>query len=570
MGTNKKVLIIVFVMLSVLSLLTMFNVGVNFIDFGRKTTIDKAHSIAESVRDGLTAHMVLGAMDKRDLFLHNMVDHQNVKTLRVIRSKSTIAEFGYGGMDIYKYDDIEKEVLKSAKAVTRIESNEGEEYLRITIPYVASQFFKPNCLKCHINEKEGSVLGAITLELDVNDVKTSTINILLRIVLISIVFLVVAFFITSYNIRPYIKLFDDLEEGITKAYKGDFSFQVNTKLVDEAGKVAKKLNDLSEIFRFKKTIELDAEKENIYSRLSYILENNFGLRSFVIFENDKNTKKRKIVYKSNHLSFLNEKNLENSTKLCRAFRTNTQVNSTDFHKICELCYIKDKESVCIPFDISEDMSITLLIYVEDKESISRIQGYIPIIKNYFDIAEPVLQTKILLDKLHEKSLKDPMTGLYNRRFLDDYIDSGLNGDKNFAVMMLDIDFFKQVNDSYGHDVGDEVIKGLTEVLKNNIKGSDLAVRYGGEEFLVIVFNTTAEIATKIAEHIRTEFSKKIFKSATENFNKTLSIGISKCDSVENTPWRAIKFADVALYYAKEHGRNQVVNFKPEMYHEDLI
>lgn len=570
MGTNKKVLVIIFVMLSILSVSTIVNVGLNFIDFGKKATIDKAHSIAESVRDGLTAHMVLGMMDKRDLFLHNMIKHQKVRTLRVIRSKATIAEFGPGELDSYKYDDIEKSVLKNAKPITKVVENEKSEYLRITIPYIASKFSKPNCLRCHVNAKEGDVLGAISLELDISDIKTTTISMIIKIILISLLFLFLAFFITKHYIKPYIKLFDDLEEGISKAYKGDFSYQVSTKLSDEAGKVAKRLNDLSEIFRFKKTIELDSSKENIYARLAYILENNFGLHSFLIFENDKNTKKRKIAYRSNHLSFLDDKKIESSKKMCRAFRTNTQVNSTDFHKICELCYIKGKETICIPFDISDEMSITLLIYLDDKVTLNKVNGYIPIIKNYFELAEPVLQTKILMDKLHERSLKDPMTGLYNRRFLDNYIETNLTENSNFTVMMLDIDFFKQVNDTYGHDVGDEVIKALTEVLKYNIKGSDLAIRYGGEEFMVIAFNISMEDALKIAEHIRIDFSKRVFKSSTDTFSKTISIGVSKCDLPESTPWRSIKFADVALYYAKEHGRNKVVEFKPEMYHEDLI
>lgn len=570
MGTNKKILVIIFIMLSILSVSTIVNVGLNFIDFGKKATIDKAHSIAESVRDGLTAHMVLGKMDKRDLFLHNMKKHQNVKTLRVIRSKSTIAEFGNGGLDSYKYDDIEKSVLKNAKPITKVLENDNGEFLRITIPYIASKYSKPNCLRCHVNEKEGSVLGAISLELDISEIKRTTMNMIIKIILISLLFLILAFFITKHYIKPYIKLFDDLEEGISKAYKGDFSYQVSTKLSNEAGKVAKRLNDLSEIFRFKKTIELDSDKQNIYSRLAYILQNNFGLQSFLIFENDKNTKRRKIAYKSKHMSFIDEKKLEGSKKVCRAFRTNTQVNSTDFHKICELCYIKEKETVCLPFDISDDISITLLIYVDDVETLNRINGYIPIIKNYFELAEPVLETKILMDKLHEKSLKDPMTGLYNRRFLDNYIETNLTDNSDITVMMLDIDFFKQVNDTYGHDVGDEVIKTLSEVLRNNIKGSDLAIRYGGEEFLIIAFNISMEVALKIAEHIRVEFSKKVFKSNIDTFSKTISIGVSKCELPKSTPWRTIKYADVALYYAKEHGRNKVVEFKPEMYHEDLI
>ena len=175
-----------------------------------------------------------------------------------------------------------------------------------------------------------------------------------------------------------------------------------------------------------------------------------------------------------------------------------------------------------------------------------------------------------MDKLREKSLKDPMTGLYNRRFLDNYVDNGLYEGKNFSVMMVDVDFFKDVNDTYGHDVGDDVIRGLAEVLKNSIKGSDLAVRFGGEEFLLIVYDTSMESAQKIANEIRENFSKKVFKSSISNFSKTLSVGIASYPDDSKTAWQTIKYADVALYNAKETGRNKVVYFEEKMYQEDKI
>ena len=122
----------------------------------------------------------------------------------------------------------------------------------------------------------------------------------------------------------------------------------------------------------------------------------------------------------------------------------------------------------------------------------------------------------------------------------------------------------------GHDIGDEVIKGLSEVLKYNVKGSDLAVRFGGEEFLLITYNTSMEVAQKIANTIREEFAKKIFRTPVENFSKTLSIGVASYPDDSQTAWQAIKFADVALYNAKESGRNKVVVFERDMYNEDKI
>jgi two-component system cell cycle response regulator len=567
MNTNKKVMLIVILMLGALSISTILNVWINFRDFGKKTATDKAHSIAESVRDGLTAHMVTGTMDKRDLFLENMKMHQNVDTLRVIRSQKLIEEFGAGTTDIYKYDDIEKNVLQTGKAQSTIKETSTEVILRVTIPYIATKYENPNCLNCHIVNKEGDVLGAITMEMNINDLRQLGMEAIAKTVAILILFFIIAIIVTRHYIKPYMKLFDDLEDGISRAYKGDFSYHVETSLSNEAGKVAKRLNDLSEIFRFKKTIELDDSREVIYERISYILKNTFEIKSFALFENHSDTNKRKVVEHSDdliHSPIFDETNLAK----CRAHRTGLVVNSLEFHQICKTCYMEKREYLCLPFNISSEYSLTLLIYANNKEELLKYKEMVPIISNYFELAEPVLEAKFLMHKLEERSLKDGLTGLYNRRFLDQFVEVNLTEDREFSVMMIDIDFFKQVNDTYGHDVGDTVIKELSGVLQNNIKGSDLAIRYGGEEFLVIIFSANFSVVEKIATSIKVEFSKKSFKANDKVFSKTLSIGIALYPEDAQRVWQAIKFADVALYQAKETGRNKIVRFENKMYTEE--
>jgi len=566
MNTNKKVLFIIFSMLGSLSLAIVANVWIQFINFGDKMTVEKANSIAESVRDGLTSHMVLGAMDKKDLFLNNMIKHQHVKTLRVIRSKENMEDQKNTNIQYAQYDNIEKEVLKTGKSISQKNNN----ILRITIPYIAHSNSQPDCLNCHTNVDDGNVLGAITLEFNTNEITVTTYKTIAIIVLISVFFVLIAFGVANFFIKPYIKLFDDLEEGISKAYRGDFSHLVRTTLSDEAGNVAKKLNDLSEIFRFKKTIELDPDIKTIYERIAYILEHNFKITKFAFFEHNTTTKKRKCVYKSKELDFINISEMERSKESCRAFRTGDITASTDFHKVCKLCYLKEKESLCLPFNISEELALTILIYEQTAQEIEKIKSFLPIITNYIELAEPVLQTKILMNKLHKTSLIDPLSGLYNRRFLDDFLETDIKEYKSYSILMIDIDFFKQVNDTYGHNIGDEVIVELSNVLKENTKGSDLAVRYGGEEFLIITFNTTNQQAEKIATNIKNSFAKKVFKTEQESFSKTLSIGIASIPQNSQTPWQCIKFADVALYNAKNNGRNKVVIFSENMYNEELI
>ena len=563
MTTYKKVIFIVTIMLILLTLFTIINLALNLKDFGIKNSIEKSNSIAEAVRDGLTSHMINDTMHNKESFLKNMSNHQKVRNLRVLRSESIEKQFPKNDNTSYVYTDMEKEVLQTKKSMTKIIESSKNLMMNVTIPYIATSHSTPNCLSCHINVKEGDVLGIISMDVDLDSVKDEGISIIIKSIAISLGFLIIAIFTTRYFIKPYVKLFEDLELGIDKAYKGDFSYKVSTELTGYEGKVASKLNELSDIFRFKKTIEIDSTKQDIYNRLSHILINHLNVKNFIIFEIDNVKKEKIVVYKTNYS--WSENLIISNISFCRAYRTSSEVYSTEFHKICESCFCENSEMICIPFSINENYSLLLHIKCDSKEEIEDIKENIAIIKNYFNIAQPVLESKLLMNILKDSSLKDSLTGLYNRRYLDEFIDEIHDSSKVFSILMIDIDYFKQINDKYGHDIGDNVLKGISEVLRSNIKGSDLAIRFGGEEFLILLFNITAQNAIKKADEIRIEFSKKIFKSNEGDFSKTLSIGISHYPSQSDTIWHNIKYADVALYEAKNSGRNKVIEFKDSMF-----
>ena len=122
-----------------------------------------------------------------------------------------------------------------------------------------------------------------------------------------------------------------------------------------------------------------------------------------------------------------------------------------------------------------------------------------------------------------------------------------------------------LNDTYGHNIGDLVIKTLADIMKDSIRQSDMAIRYGGEEFLILLYNTTEEGALKVAQAINLKFAKAIFDANTETFQKTISIGVAHFPDDGDSLWKVIKMADIALYYAKEHGRDQAVEFKSQMH-----
>ena len=204
MTTNKKVIFIVTIMLILLSLLTIINVALNLKDFGIKNSIEKSNSIAEAVRDGLTAHMINGAMNNKELFLDNMSKHQNVKNLRVLRSKSVIEQFPTNENNSNTYNDMEKQVLETKKSITKIVENSENLIMNVTIPYIASSHSTPNCLSCHTNVKEGDVLGIISMDVDLDSAKEEGFAIITKIIVITLIFLIIAICTTRYLIRPYI------------------------------------------------------------------------------------------------------------------------------------------------------------------------------------------------------------------------------------------------------------------------------------------------------------------------------------------------------------------------------
>ena len=282
---------------------------------------------------------------------------------------------------------------------------------------------------------------------------------------------------------------------------------------------------------------------------------------------DKISKERKLIHITDHKSFCQPVADKNALE-CRAYRTATDVYSTDFPDICSNC-AEDKEYSCIPFNINDDLALILSYSAKSAQEIESMNLSLPSIKNYFEAAKAVIESRTLMDKLRDSSLRDGATRLYNRRFLEEFIDKSseqaLRSNISYAIMMIDIDYFKMVNDTYGHDSGDIVIKTLAEILQDSIRKADLAIRYGGEEFLILLYNTTPEGAVQVAEKIRTRFSEKKFQFGNDTVEKTLSIGVSHFPLHADSIWKVIKFADLALYEGKHTGRNRVIEFESSMH-----
>ena len=165
-------------------------------------------------------------------------------------------------------------------------------------------------------------------------------------------------------------------------------------------------------------------------------------------------------------------------------------------------------------------------------------------------------------KLLEIALLDPLTALPNRRALAEAAQKELSRcvrqDKALSVLMVDIDHFKNVNDNYGHDVGDQVLCTLATCIKNNVRAMDMPARYGGEEFIVLMPEADLNSALEVAERLRRSVEQTEFRASAKDFFKlTISVGVTQWKAQDNTLEPTIRRADSALYRAKELGRNRV-------------
>ncbi len=164
----------------------------------------------------------------------------------------------------------------------------------------------------------------------------------------------------------------------------------------------------------------------------------------------------------------------------------------------------------------------------------------------------------------EMAITDALTSLFNRRYLESHlatlVDQAATRGKPLAVLVLDIDYFKSINDTYGHDAGDDVLRDFALRIKRSIRGIDLACRSGGEEFVIVMPETDMAVAAMVAERLRRRIAAEPFaiEHGARSIPVTISIGIAALRGREDTAASILKRADQALYRAKRDGRNRVV------------
>ncbi|CAH11447.1 Probable diguanylate cyclase YcdT [Legionella pneumophila] len=217
--------------------------------------------------------------------------------------------------------------------------------------------------------------------------------------------------------------------------------------------------------------------------------------------------------------------------------------------------------LCVPLMAQND--IYGLLYLEVGLEFDENQQLL--ITAFAELTALALANVRLRENLRYQSIRDPLTGLYNRRYLEDFLFKQLHQAErtkaSFAILMLDLDHFKKINDTFGHDAGDLVLKELGQILNSDIRLGDIAARYGGEEFVLLLYDIDAQAAKMKAENLRSAISNLQVKYGAQPVGQiTASIGISVYPDDAKSPAEVIEAADKALYQAKNKGRNKVILF----------
>ena len=192
---------------------------------------------------------------------------------------------------------------------------------------------------------------------------------------------------------------------------------------------------------------------------------------------------------------------------------------------------------------------------------SMLINYIPIFFASIVIFEVLLlQWRNRENLVNEISQKDPLTGVFNRRVIDHSLVDLDQNDLGYSIILIDLDYFKKINDEYGHDVGDHVLRRVAKVLSSNVRGGDLVGRFGGEEFLMILQGKNLDQVVAVAERCRKQIEMENFAIHDDlNINISASFGVATF-RLGMTYDQIVKHADQALYMAKKKGRNQVRTF----------
>ena len=384
--------------------------------------------------------------------------------------------------------------------------------------------------------------------------------------------------------RPLKKIIIGLQDIAGGKGVTDLSKRIAISSIDEIGMLSTEFNSLMEsinsLAAFKRVIEEDDSLEEVYQRLGEVVTQKLGISRCFIYQVNNDQNKIQLIFPSSfdHAEMLCNRNILDHADLCKARRTGYLITSTAFPAICRQFTTENGLTHYCFVAVVGGTTVAVVQFVfetpDSPAGVNAMEAKVFTAEQYINESLPVIETKRLMYSLRESTLTDPLTGLRNRRYLQEYTEKLVAGvlrrGETVGLIMCDLDYFKQVNDSYGHNAGDTVLKQTANAIRQCVRESDIVIRFGGEEFLVVLLAISEGESTQIAEKIRLSIQQLTIKLPEGVIQKTISLGVSEFPADTGTLWSCIKFADVALYRAKEEGRNRSVRFTSDMWKEEQV
>lgn len=407
---------------------------------------------------------------------------------------------------------------------------------------------------------------------------------------LSIIFIVITGLVVSNTVARQFSKFNESANSISE---GDYSRVISITSRDELGMLAGSFNkmidsliesnakeekameereltirSLKNLMEFSSILREEIQEAELIKHMAHILKEDFNLDviAVLMLNREKDILDVALIEPQMPEEELIKPETFLNPSICRVLRTGNKLIVRDVNKDipCECLSLKIKEGgyACYPL-ITGGITTGVILMIKKERDFWDVEEMQSLFSTYVGLVASALHRVRLMDMSRHAAITDELTGVYNRRFFDETLEKQILLEKRrkepLSLLIMDIDHFKNFNDSYGHIAGDRVLKQLTMNVRDSIRGSDILARYGGEEFVVIMPDTGLSNARKKADKIRRNVESMNLDNIVsgQSLKMTISIGVSSFPEHGTEFNTLVASADGALYKAKESGRNRV-------------
>jgi diguanylate cyclase (GGDEF)-like protein/PAS domain S-box-containing protein len=521
-----------------------------------ESTKNRAMEAADGIINGMNMLMVTGQISdpkNRVLFIQKMGQSQGVSELRIFRAEQVKKQFGPGLPEEQPVDEIDQNVLQTGKPYFS-RMDDKTQSLRAVIPFIVSHNFRgTDCLACH-EVKVGSVNGAASILLDLTEESETIKSINRWLWLGQFALQVILFFVIGVMIRAFTKPIKTIQEVMTAMQvDGNLSRRVSITGKDEIGRMASAFNALASSLQ-KSVAEVKESQEQLKLSAQVFVN---SMEAIVITDIENN-----IIQVNKAFTEITGYSPEEAIgKNPRILKSGQQ--GPEFYQAMWETLLRTGNWQGELMDRRKNGEIypkwlSITIVRDEKGDIT----------NYIALFSDITERKASYERIQHLAHFDALTNLPNRALLNDHLDLAIalanRSQTQLAIIFLDLDRFKIINDSLGHHAGDLLLQIVSERLKNCVRESDTVARLGGDEFIILLNSISdpsdaARVAQKVVEAIAIPFT---LLGQEVNIGTSIGIGIYPDNGLDRPT--LIKNADAAMYHAKESGRNNFQFFSSVM------